>query len=321
LFFPTGTMANLTSVMAWCNGRGEEVIGTWLPPLFCPLIIVSVGDCSHIFVNEGGGAAHIGGVSLRTVPNQSDGTLSIDHIKAAIRSPDIHNPITRLVSIENTQNFQGGRVIPSSYFDELSPVLKAHNIALHIDGARIWNAAIATGQPLSEICRHADSISVCMSKGLGAPVGSLLIGPSSFIQLARRIRKTLGGGMRQVGVLGIACSVALDDYESGVIIHDDHRRAKRIGEELSNDPLYVIHRDHIESNMVVIILQDCYLQKGVNAMIVSAKLKSKQILSNARNESSLRVVIHRDLNDEVITKIIRAYQEVSEEIRREFSGE
>jgi threonine aldolase len=268
-------------------------------------------------MNEGGGAAHIGGVSLRTVPNQPDGTLSIDHIKAAIRSSDIHNPITRLVSIENTQNFIGGRVIPSSYFEELSPVLVAHKIALHIDGARIWNAAIATGQSLAEICRHADSISVCMSKGLGAPVGSLLIGPSSFIQLARRIRKTLGGGMRQVGVLGIACSVALDDFENGIILHNDHLRAKRIGEELSHDPLYVISRDYIESNMIVISLQECYLKKGVNAKTISTKLKLKQVLSNARNDSSLRVVTHRDLNDEDITKIIKAYQEVSEEIRSE----
>lgn len=268
-------------------------------------------------MNEGGGAAHIGGVSLRTVPNQSDGTLSIDHIKAAIRSPDIHNPITRLVSIENTQNFKGGLVIPSSYFEELSPILKSHNIALHIDGARIWNASIATGQHVSEICRHADSVSVCMSKGLGAPAGSLLIGPQSFIQLARRIRKTLGGGMRQVGVLGIACSIALDDYENCVIIHDDHRRAKRIGQELSLDPLYSIQTDLIESNMVVITLHDRYLQKGVNAKIISSKLKSKQILSNPRNDFSLRVVTHRDLNDEDITKIIRAYKEVSEDIRRE----
>lgn len=279
-----------------------------------------VGDCSHIFLNEGGGAAHIGGVSLRTVPTQSDGKLSIEHIRAAIRSTDIHNPITRLVSIENTQNFTGGRVLPLSYLEEVSTVLKEHNIVLHMDGARIWNASIATGLSLAELCQHADSITVCMSKGLGAPVGSLLIGPSSFIQRARRIRKTLGGGMRQVGILGVAANIALDDFLSGRIMHDDHLRAKRIGEELSNDPLYSINSANIESNMVVIGITDNYVQKGVTAGIISTKLKSKNILSNARNNTSLRVVTHRDLDDDDIGKIIQGYREVSEEIRNQIES-
>lgn len=297
-------MANLTAIMAWCTGRGEEAI---------------VGDCSHIFLNEGGGAAHVAGVSLRTLPVQSDGTLLIDHIKSAIRSSDIHHPATRLLSIENTQNYSGGRVIPSSYLEEVSILLKQHNINFHMDGARIWNASIATGQHVSELCRHVDSISVCMSKGLGAPVGSLLIGTSIFIQRARKIRKLLGGGMRQVGVLGVACNVALNDFENGLIMHADHKNAKRIAEELSNDLLYLIFQNDIDSNMVVVHVNQSYLQKGVTAKLISSKLKTKGVLSNARNDSSLRVVTHRDLNDEDIGKLIQAYREVSEEIRREFN--
>jgi threonine aldolase len=254
---------------------------------------------------------------LRTIPNQSDGTLSLDHIKAAIRSADIHNPTTRLLSLENTQNFTGGRVLSKQYLEEVSGLLQERNIAFHIDGARIWNAAIATGESVANLCSHADSISVCMSKGLGAPVGSLLIGPNSFILRARRIRKTLGGGMRQVGVLGIACHVALDDFERGVILHQDHLHAKTIGTMLSSDPLYSIQIDEIESNMVVVKIHEEYRHKGLTAGEISFKLKSKNIFSNPLNEFSLRIVIHRDLNEENIYRIIRGYQEVSEEIRKE----
>eukprot|EP00604_Paraphysomonas_vestita_P001409 CAMPEP_0174824080 /NCGR_PEP_ID=MMETSP1107-20130205/30436_1 /TAXON_ID=36770 /ORGANISM="Paraphysomonas vestita, Strain GFlagA" /LENGTH=262 /DNA_ID=CAMNT_0016049419 /DNA_START=106 /DNA_END=891 /DNA_ORIENTATION=+ len=229
LFFPTGTMANLTAIMTWCNGRGEEAI---------------VGDCSHIFIYEGGGAAHIGGVSLRTLPNQSDGTLLINQIVDSIRAANIHYPVTKLVALENTHNYCGGRVLPVGYIQEVANALKEFNIPLHIDGARIWHAAIATGQSLAELTQGVDSISVCMSKGLGAPVGSLLLGTSNFITKARKIRKTLGGGMRQVGVLGMACSVALDDYEANKIIYNDHIHAKRIGEELSKLPIYKIYLNH-----------------------------------------------------------------------------
>lgn len=267
-------------------------------------------------MNEGGGAAHIGGVSLRTVPTQADGKLCIDHIRAAIRSTDVHNPVTKLLSIENTQNFTGGRVLPLSYLEDVSKLLKENNIVLHMDGARIWNASIATGQSVAELCQHADSISVCMSKGLGAPVGSLLIGPTSFIHLARRIRKTLGGGMRQVGVLGVAANIALDDFLSGRIMHQDHLHAKRIGKELSTDPLYNINNEDIESNMVVIGIADQFLHQGITAGTISSKLKTKNILSNARNSSSLRVVTHRDLTPEDIDNIVQAYRDVSHEIRQ-----
>jgi threonine aldolase len=311
-------MANLTAIMTWCNGRGEEAIGTRLILLMILTgSLFSVGDRSHIFLNEGGGAAYIAGVSLRTIPNQSDGTLSIDHIKTAVRSADIHNPITRLLSLENTQNFTGGRVLSLQYLEEVSVILQEKNIALHIDGARIWNAAIATGESVATLCRPADSISVCMSKGLGAPVGSLLIGSNSFILRARKIRKALGGGMRQVGLLGIACHIALDDYENNRILHQDHAHAKTIGTALSSDLLYSIRIEEIESNMVVVKIQDLYLLKGLTAQIISQKLKLRNIYSNPLNDSSLRVVTHRDLTEESVERIIRGFQEVSEDIRKE----
>lgn len=153
-----------------------------------------------------------------------------------------------------------------------------------------------------------------MSKGLGAPVGSLLLGTSNFITKARKIRKTLGGGMRQVGVLGMACSVALDDYEANKIIYNDHIHAKRIGEELSKLPIYKIYLNHIESNILVVYVQDEYLIKGLKANEISRRLKEKGILSNDRNNNSLRIVTHRDLNDEDIEKIIDGYREVCNDL-------
>jgi threonine aldolase len=183
LFFPTGTMSNLAATMSWCSSRGSEVI---------------LGDKSHIFLFEQGGSAQIAGVSSRTLPNNPDGTIDIDQIEEAIRRPNIHFPMTELISIENTHNFCGGRVLPNGYVNSLSALAKQKGIPLHLDGARIWNAATATDTPLAELVRGVDSASVCLSKGLGAPVGSLLIGPTSLIKKARRIRKVLGGGMRQV---------------------------------------------------------------------------------------------------------------------------
>lgn len=160
-----------------------------------------------------------------------------------------------------------------------------------------------------------------MSKGIGAPVGSLLVGPASFIAKARKIRKTLGGGMRQVGVLGTACLVGLNDYEAGRIIHDDHIRAKRIGAELVNLPIYKIFQEHIDSNIIIVYLQEKYLLKGLKANEISKRLKEKGVLSNDRNANSLRIVTHRDLNDQDVDKIINGYREVCEDLLKIYDNE
>ena len=185
LFLPTGTMSNLAATMSWCGSRGSEAI---------------VGSSSHIYLYEQSNIAQIAGVSPHVLPNQPDGTIDLNLIERGIRANNIHFPVTELISIENTHNYCGGRIIPSTYLESLYQLAKSNKIPVHLDGARIWNAASASGTTLSRLAESADSITACLSKGLGAPAGSMLIGPSSFIKKARRIRKALGGGMRQSGV-------------------------------------------------------------------------------------------------------------------------
>lgn len=185
LFLPTGTMSNLAATMAWCGSRGSEAI---------------VGSSSHIYLYEQSNIAQIAGVSPHVLPNQLDGTIDLNLIERGIRANNIHFPVTELISIENTHNYCGGRIIPSTYLESLYQLAKSNNIPVHLDGARIWNAASASGTTLSKLAESADSITACLSKGLGAPVGSMLVGPTSFIKKARRIRKALGGGMRQSGM-------------------------------------------------------------------------------------------------------------------------
>ena len=162
LFFPSGTMSNLTSILTWCPNRGSEII---------------VGDNSHIFLFEQAGASQFGGVSPRTVPNLPDGTFDLDTLKTAIRDDDIHEPSTKLICIENTHNACGGKVLPISFMKDLKAI--ADNIPIHLDGARIWNALYASRSTPPEIASYVDSLSVCLSKGLGAPIGSLLVGPTA----------------------------------------------------------------------------------------------------------------------------------------------
>jgi threonine aldolase len=183
LFFPTGTMSNLAAALSWCGSRGSEMI---------------LGDKSHMFLFEQGGIAQFGGINARTLFNNPDGTIDVDLVDRAIRKPNIHFPMTELMSIENTHNYCGGRILPKGYLEMLTSLVRERDIPVHLDGARIWNAATATDTPLHELVKGVDSASVCLSKGLGAPAGSLLIGPATFIAKARRTRKALGGGMRQV---------------------------------------------------------------------------------------------------------------------------
>lgn len=161
-----------------------------------------VGDNSHIYIYEQGGAAFIAGVASRVLPTQPNGVLKIEDILKSVRVDDIHFPVTRLVCLENTHNMNGGRVLPDGYVAAVKDALDANplgrDVRLHVDGARIWNASAATGLSVAELTRGADSVSACMSKGLGAPAGSMLVGPADFIAKARRLRKALGGGMRQV---------------------------------------------------------------------------------------------------------------------------
>lgn len=232
LFVTSGTMGNLVSQMVHCR-RGDEMI---------------LGSESHIFYYEQGGSAAIGGIHSRTVLNQPDGTMAPDAIRAAIRADNIHFPISRLIVIENTHNRCGGAPIGLVYMGTLRELADRHHLKIHVDGARIFNAAQALGCSASQLARHADSITFCLSKGLAAPAGSLICSDPDFIREARRVRKVLGGGMRQVGVLAAAGIVALTEMVDRLA--EDHANAKRLAEGLSRIPGIALDPSRVQTNIV-----------------------------------------------------------------------
>ena len=232
LFVPSGTMGNLICVLTHCSGRGDEVL---------------LGDESHLSHYEQGGVAQIGGVHPRTVTTLPDGTLDLDELRSRIQPDDPHHTTTRLVCIENTHNRRGGRVIPPSYMDRLAETVKGTGIKIHVDGARIFNAATALKLPVKDLLLHADSVSVCLSKGLGAPVGSVIAGRKDFIKRAHRLRKALGGGMRQVGVLAAPGLIALEKMSQR--LQEDHDNAQILAKGMANFGLKV-NLESVQSNIV-----------------------------------------------------------------------
>ncbi len=212
LFFPSGTQANLTGLMSHC-GRGDEMI---------------VGQFAHTYKYEGGGAAVLGSIQPQPIENAADGSLPLDKIAAAIKPVDDHFARTRLLALENTI---GGKVLPAAYVAEATAYARSRGLASHLDGARVCNAAVASGRPLDELCRPFDSVSICFSKGLAAPVGSVLVGTSAYIEVARRWRKVLGGGMRQSGLLAAACLHALEHHYQRLA--EDHANAERLARGLA----------------------------------------------------------------------------------------
>ena len=218
LFVASGHMGNLVALLTH-GGRGDEII---------------VGDQAHIFYYEQGSAAVVGGLHPRTVPNQPDGTLDLNHIEAAIRGDDVHFPRTRLICLENTHNRCGGAVLDPAYLQAVGALARSYNLKLHVDGARLFNAAVALGVDVKELAADADSVSFCLSNGLAAPIGSLLCGSRPFIQKARSNRKLLGGGMRQVGVIAAAGIIALEQMVERLA--EDHDHAQRLAVGLNQIP-------------------------------------------------------------------------------------
>jgi threonine aldolase len=211
LFVASGTMGNLVALLTHA-GRGDEII---------------LGDRSHTFLYEVGGCAGLGGIHPHVLPNLDDGTLELAAVEAAVRDPsNIHFPRTRVICLENTHNRCGGVALSPDYCDAVGALAKRHGIAVHLDGARLFNAAIARGVEPMRFTRCADSVTICLSKGLGAPVGSVLCGERSFIDEARRMRKAVGGGMRQAGILAAAGLYALDHHIDRLA--EDHANAARL---------------------------------------------------------------------------------------------
>ncbi|MGR6758759.1 low-specificity L-threonine aldolase [Aeromonas veronii] len=280
LFVPSGTMSNLLAVMSHCQ-RGEGAI---------------LGNAAHIYRYEAQGSAVLGSVALQPLPMQRDGTLAFDDIKAALAPDDAHFVQTRLICLENTHN---GKVLPLSYLQEMGAFVAERGLKLHLDGARLFNAAVASETPVEEIAAPFDSISICLSKGLGAPVGSLLVGSHYFIARARRLRKMLGGGMRQAGTLAQAGLFALEQHVSRLA--DDHRRAKRLAEGLAALSGIELDLSLVQSNMVFLRLRE-----GESAPLL-AFMKERGILFSGYGE--LRLVTHLQINDDDIEEVIDAFTE------------
>lgn len=233
IFVPSGTQSNLLALMSHC-GRGDEFIA---------------GQKAHLYVNEAGGAAVLGSIQPQPIAHQADGTLDLGDIEAAIKPDDSHYARTRLIALENTF---GGKVLPVDYMAQVAGIARRHDLGLHLDGARAFNACVALGMDIKIFTAPFDTVSICLSKGLGAPVGSVLIGRQDLIDKARRHRKMLGGGMRQSGLLAAAGLYALDNNVTRLA--EDHRRAKRLAEGLAAFPsLFVTQPD---TNIVFVDVEE-----------------------------------------------------------------
>jgi threonine aldolase len=271
LFVPSGTMGNLLAVMSHCQ-RGDEVL---------------FGDQAHMFLYEAGGSSVLGGTMSRSVPTAPDGTLSVDALRAAVRNPrDVHQPRTALICLENTHNRRGGAVLSPEYMSQVRTLADEIGVPLHLDGARVFNAAVHLGLPVREIARTATTLSFCFSKGLGAPVGSILCGPRPFIERAHRWRKMVGGGMRQAGVLAAAGIYALDHMVERLA--DDHDNARALAEGLAAIPGIRIAQAAVQTNMVFADIAGT----GLDAERFGAQLKEAGVLCVGVGSAMVRFVTH-----------------------------
>ena len=283
LFVSSGTMGNLVAMLTHCQ-RGEEII---------------IGDQAHIFIYEAGSSAAVGGIHPHTIPNQPDGSLKIEDILGAIRSENDHFPVTRMIGLENTHNRMGGTVLTPEYTKQVADLAHAHDIRLHIDGARIYNAAVALGVDVKELTRHADSVTFCLSKGLSAPVGSVLCGTKDFIRLARKRRKMIGGGMRQAGVLAAAGIVALEQQVDH--LREDHANARKLAEGIARTPGLAVNLASVQTNMVYFDLNET-LPFDADELCRRAEKDQVKIMSTGARR--IRAVTHCWVTSEEIDKVV-----------------
>ncbi len=274
VFVPTGTMGNLVSILSHC-ARGQEVI---------------LGDNSHVFYYERGNAAVVGGLPYHIVPNDRFGMIDPQAVIKAIRGSDVHLPPTGVLCLENSHNRCGGTVLSVEQINSLCEVAHEYKIPVHMDGARIFNAATYLGCEVREIVAQLDSVQFCLSKGLGAPVGSLVVGSQEFIAKARANRKMLGGGMRQAGVLAAAGLIALTEIPK--LLHEDHLNARHLAERLNLVPGMSVDMDTVQTNIVMADVDS----SGPAAAKWAARLKEAGVLANAMGPYRLRFVTHHDVD-------------------------
>ena len=286
LFVPSGTMGNLAAVLAHC-GRGDEVI---------------LGDKAHTFLYEAGGISALGGVHSRQLPNQPDGTLLLEDIRQAIRPDDPHHPVTRLVTLENTHNRCGGAVLSPEYTRLVGEMAHERGLKVHLDGARLFNAAVALNIPASELLVGVDSVTFCLSKALCAPVGSVLCGSQEFIRKAHRIRKQLGGGMRQAGVLAAAGIIALESMVNRLA--EDHRRAQTLAGLLAQVPGLWLDPGSPHTNMIYLNLDESL---PLTAKETAAALREHGVLVGTVGSKRFRLVLHYWIDDDAVAQTAQAF--------------
>ena len=289
LFVPSGTMANLIAVLTHCN-RGDEVI---------------LGDKSHIFYYEAGGISAYGGIHSFQLHNNDDGTINLDDIKKSIRAiGDDHFRKTKLICLENTHNACYGAPIDTDYFNQVRKIANKHNLSIHLDGARIFNAAIALNKSVDILNRDCDTISCCLSKGLSAPVGSVLLGNKDFILKAKQIRKALGGGMRQAGLIASAGIFSLDNMVDR--ISNDHENAKILAYELDKLNNIEINLDYVYTNIIFI-----YNRHGkVSNEELLNELEKNNIKIDYKGNSKFRLVTHSGFKKDDINSVVTVFKEI-----------
>lgn len=274
IFVPSGTMANQIAIRLHCR-PGDE--------LLCE-------TTSHVYLWEGGGPAALSGVTTRMIDGEF-GVLTVQQLAPNIRPDDIHSPQTRLVCLENTHNRGGGRVYSIEHIRAISAWARTHGLAMHLDGARLWNAIVASCIPANEWCRHFDTVSVCFSKGLGAPVGSALAGPRELIVRARRIRKLFGGAMRQAGFLAAACLYAMDHHIDRLA--EDHANAQLLAAAIADTPGLKLVPETVETNLVWVEVDR---ERYGPPQVVANQLKAAGVLMTALGDKELRACTHLDVS-------------------------
>jgi threonine aldolase len=291
LFVTSGTQGNLVSVLTHCT-RGDQII---------------LGDKSHIQIHELGGYAALGGIHGRTVRNLPDGRLPIDEIGVLISDgSDVHEAPTKLICLENTWN---GRILKQDYVSEVRELANAHGLSMHLDGARVFNAAVAQNLPVSQVVRPFDTVQFCFSKGLSAPVGSMLCGTREFIKRARRSRKMVGGGMRQAGVLAAACIVALEQMVER--LQDDHENATRLADALLEMKGIELNRLSVETNMVVFTVNE---HAAITAPQLVQRLEEEGVKLLMLDHEKIRAVMHFGIERQDVVQVIAAFNRVMQSV-------
>ncbi|SNS33223.1 L-threonine aldolase [Anaerovirgula multivorans] len=287
LFVPTGTMGNLLAVMTHTT-PGQEVI---------------LEESSHIYLYEVAGIARVANVQAKPIKG-IEGIMNPSDIKNAIRKENIHFPETGLICLENTHNMAGGMAIPLTNMKEIYTLAKENNIPVHLDGARIFNAANYLNVEVKEIAQYVNSVMFCFSKGLGAPIGSMLVSTKDFINRARKFRKMLGGGMRQVGVIAAAASMALEEMTTR--LEEDYQNAKLLAEKLNDIPNILVDVNKVHSNMINVDFS--------NTIFTTAQLiqlfQNKGLLANPRNDYVIRFVTHKDVSRQDVLDAVDIIKEI-----------